>query len=372
MHVWWSSLEAIQRSEIQSYLADDRDLSADLGRGCIQKFGLTQEQYRWVRSHFGVGAQPVVVAPASLQVIDGKSPPRNSSPKSDNDTLGAAIVPVLGCVLTQLCERNDLLDEASPKWPSKFHCLRPPCITVKDYLVRISQYSACSGECFVLALVYIDRLIQTNPSFVVTSLNIHRLLITSVMLAAKFFDDQYVNNAYYAKVGGVPRGEMNSLEVEFLFMANFSLFVPSEQYRQYYTELGNHAKHSACDCSKQASNIPELKFPLCDAVGTCDTPLTSYTSSVLFPQSFSSSMAPSLAPAPSPPSFAAATAAVPSSSQSSLEDSPPAYTSGDSSTPTAQMAMARVSQKPRSTVQPQQVQSVRQNQPVRKLSNPFR
>jgi len=29
---------------------------------------------------------------------------------------------------------------------------------------------------------------------------------------------QYFNNAYYAKVGGVPCNEINSLEVEFLFM----------------------------------------------------------------------------------------------------------------------------------------------------------
>ena len=28
------------------------------------------------------------------------------------------------------------------------------------------------------------------------------------MLAAKFFDDQYFNNAYYAKVGGVPAHEV--------------------------------------------------------------------------------------------------------------------------------------------------------------------
>lgn len=58
----------------------------------------------------------------------------------------------------------------------------------------MAKYAACSGECFVLALVYIDRIIQSNPTFVVNSLNIHRLLITSIMLAAKFFDDQYFNN----------------------------------------------------------------------------------------------------------------------------------------------------------------------------------
>jgi len=99
---------------------------------------------------------------------------------------------------------------------TRFHALKPPSISVLSYLERINKYASCSGEAFVLALIYIDRLIQRN-NFLLTSLNIHRVIITSVMLAAKFFDDQYFNNAYYAKVGGVPGGEMNCLEVEFLF-----------------------------------------------------------------------------------------------------------------------------------------------------------
>ena len=69
------------------------------------------------------------------------------------------------------------------------------------------------------------------------------------MISAKFFDDQYFNNAYYAKVGGVPCKEMNSLEVEFLFLTNFSLFVTYDTYKQYHTELRNHAMHSSCDCN---------------------------------------------------------------------------------------------------------------------------
>lgn len=181
------------------------------------------------------------------------------------DDTGAAIVPVLACVLNQLCDRNDHHPDNVKTHPSKFHALRPPAITINDYLLRIAKYAACSGECFVLALVYIDRIIQSNPNFVVNSLNIHRLLITSVMLAAKFFDDQYFNNAYYAKVGGVPKGEMNSLEVDFLFMTNFTLFVPTEQYRQYYTELCNHARNNACSCNAQDGKIPELAIPMPDA-----------------------------------------------------------------------------------------------------------
>ena len=67
------------------------------------------------------------------------------------------------------------------------------------------------------------------------------MVITAVLLAAKFFDDAYYNNAYYAKVGGVLVSEMNSLEVEFLFRINFSLRVLPEVFEKYNAELISHA-----------------------------------------------------------------------------------------------------------------------------------
>eukprot|EP00166_Cyanidium_caldarium_P005198 ctg_6080.g658 len=61
-----------------------------------------------------------------------------------------------------------------------------------------------------------ERVAVKNAALRATSLNAHRLLITSVMLAAKFFDDIFYNNAYYAKVGGVPVSELNALELAML------------------------------------------------------------------------------------------------------------------------------------------------------------
>ena len=70
-----------------------------------------------------------------------------------------------------------------------------------------------------------------------TELNVHRVVITAVLLAAKFFDDAYYNNAYYAKVGGVLVSEMNGLEVDFLFRINFTLHVTPEIFAKYRGEL---------------------------------------------------------------------------------------------------------------------------------------
>jgi hypothetical protein len=57
------------------------------------------------------------------------------------------------------------------------------------------------------------------------------------MVSAKFFDDKYYNNAYYARVGGVSAKEMNAMELEFLYLVNFKLHVTPDVFQQYRDEL---------------------------------------------------------------------------------------------------------------------------------------
>jgi len=162
---------------------------------------------------------------------------------------GKEIIRVLACVMNKLIEANQNTPNIVSRDITKFHALEPPNISIYDYLERIHKYACCSNECFILSLIYVDRLIQMN-NFALTALNVHRVIITSVMLAAKFFDDQYFNNAYYAKVGGVPVNEMNSLEVELLFRLNFSLHVTSDAFKKYKMELSHHASINFCKCAK--------------------------------------------------------------------------------------------------------------------------
>lgn len=116
---------------------------------------------------------------------------------------------------------------------TRFHAVRASHLSVHDYLMRIATYFQCSHECFVLSLVYIDRIVKLHPEFTISTLNIHRLLVTSVMLSAKFFDDVYYSNAYYAKVGGVRTNELNALETLFLKLIEWRLHVLPEEYEEY-------------------------------------------------------------------------------------------------------------------------------------------
>jgi hypothetical protein len=136
-------------------------------------------------------------------------------------------------------------------------CLSRTLLTQLFYCRRILKYASCSNSCFILSLIYIDRLIQRN-SFVLSELNVHRVVITSILLAAKFFDDAYYNNAYYAKVGGVLVSEMNGLEVDFLFRINFSLHFTPQEFEQYRRELLAHAMQQQQQQHAAAQVSPEL------------------------------------------------------------------------------------------------------------------
>jgi len=160
---------------------------------------------------------------------------------------------VLADVLERLVRSNDT--QGAQIKVTKFHALRPPRISIAAYLERILRFANCSGECFVLALVYIDRLIR-HQNFIICSLNIHRVIMTSITLAAKFFDDAFYNNSYYARIGGIPVQELNSLELEFLFLVNFTLHVSPIDYYRYQRELCEHARRSG--------RYPERVLPHCD------------------------------------------------------------------------------------------------------------
>ncbi|EPS72561.1 hypothetical protein M569_02197, partial [Genlisea aurea] len=117
-----------------------------------------------------------------------------------------------------------------------FHGLRPPSLTIRQYIHRIFKYSSCSPSCFVVAHIYLDRYVhRTRLRW--NSLNIHRLLITSLVVAAKFMDDLFFKNSYYARVGGISTAELNELELKFLFAIDFRLFVSVQTFMNYCSLL---------------------------------------------------------------------------------------------------------------------------------------
>ena len=185
-----------------------------------------------------------------------------------------------------------------------FHSASVPPLPLRDFLercvwsgwltCRIYRYFNCSGECYVLSLIYIDRLIKMD-SFVINSHSVYRVIITSygslflcscrLMLAAKYFDDVYYTNAFYADVGGINPDELNMLEVDFLCKICFNLYVTPQEYQKYYDNLKEHCSFLCPSCSRV--QLP----PLLNCTPFDETPLLRYRKQHSIPVESCSSLA---------------------------------------------------------------------------------
>jgi hypothetical protein len=154
--------------------------------------------------------------------------------------LEAALVDRLGGSLGQLSEAQATAGAKTianvPPWRRTcFHDDGADGMPLGDYLSRLHWNFGCSTSCFVLALVYIDRIGVRNPRMELKHFTCHRLLLTSLVLALKFHDDDYppYANAFYAKIGGLGVGEFNRMEREFCRSLDWNFNVRPEEFDHY-------------------------------------------------------------------------------------------------------------------------------------------
>lgn len=103
-----------------------------------------------------------------------------------------------------------------------------PDIQLWDYIFRIMLKSKCCYRDLIVALVYIDKLINTEVISGISFHNIHKLLALSIMASTKFYDDVHFPNVYWSKFVGIPLRELNNAEIIFLQSLKFELNINYE------------------------------------------------------------------------------------------------------------------------------------------------
>eukprot|EP00181_Compsopogon_caeruleus_P001350 CAMPEP_0184679998 /NCGR_PEP_ID=MMETSP0312-20130426/2862_1 /TAXON_ID=31354 /ORGANISM="Compsopogon coeruleus, Strain SAG 36.94" /LENGTH=241 /DNA_ID=CAMNT_0027129805 /DNA_START=578 /DNA_END=1303 /DNA_ORIENTATION=+ len=96
---------------------------------------------------------------------------------------------------------------------------------LQDYITRLVHHTRCSDSAFIVALLYLRRVLTATPQLRVTSHSVHRLYMTSLVVAVKYLDDEVYANHYYAMVGGMTLAELNRLELELLVLLGFDCSV---------------------------------------------------------------------------------------------------------------------------------------------------
>lgn len=84
-----------------------------------------------------------------------------------------------------------------------FHARSIPSISIQAYFNRILKYCPVANECLIAILVYFDKMTEAKGKkkpFHIDSYDIHRLIITGLMIASKLYSDVFYTNTRYAKV----------------------------------------------------------------------------------------------------------------------------------------------------------------------------
>jgi len=158
-----------------------------------------------------------------------------------NHTKESEVMNLINNIITEIIEdnKNQLKEKKIPSMPKTvFFMKNLPNIKFLEYLKRINKYLKPEASTLIIALIYFDRICSEKLNkIVLIDNNIFKLFLTATILAIKYNEDTYDDNAYFAKVGGISLNEMNILEKEFLDLINFRLFVSVDIFTKYSNYL---------------------------------------------------------------------------------------------------------------------------------------
>ncbi|KAL8650889.1 MAG: hypothetical protein Q9226_004959, partial [Calogaya cf. arnoldii] len=168
------------------------------------------------------------------------------------------LVLLISNMLTELVRFNDDIPLKDGRL-TRFHSRAPPGISIKDYLQRLTTHATLSPPILLSMVYYIDKLCALYPAFTISSLTVHRFLITSATVASKGLSDSFWTNSLYARVGGVSLKELALLELEFLWRVEWRIVPRPETLRDYYRSLVERSDGYRIDGGSRSSRAGSEK-----------------------------------------------------------------------------------------------------------------
>lgn len=153
-------------------------------------------------------------------------------------------------VLSDIVAVNDQSPLTAAKL-TRFHSRQPPSISIRDYILRIVKFCNLEKAVLLVLLYLVDLFTDSYSRFVLSSLTVHRFIITAIAVASKGLCDIFCTNRHYAKVGGVSVIELNLLEVEFLTRVNYRIVPPMDCLPKYY-----HLIKEKCEVQPSEQSAP--------------------------------------------------------------------------------------------------------------------
>ncbi|KAM5441091.1 Pho80p cyclin [Microsporum ferrugineum] len=227
------------------------------------------------------------------------------------------LVVLISSMIMELIHYNDQIPLRDGRL-TRFHSRSPPRISVQDYLQRLTTHATLSPPILLSMVYYIDRLCALYPAFTISSLTVHRFLISSATVASKGLSDSFWTNKTYARVGGISVEELALLELEFLWRVEWRIVPQPEVLVDYYLSLVER-----CEDYEIQPEAPPATAPVAAETGpTRPVPATVPATAPASTAAPSVTPAPATAPSVPPTSSMPITPSVPTDSKSKPKPKP--------------------------------------------------
>ena len=178
----------------------------------------------------------------------------NFEPKKD--IIPIKTIEIIADLLNNICEENKDKSENVNNKISPFMTINIPSISIKDYLLGLLNFTKINESTIIIILIYIDRICKIN-NFQINYRNIYKLIISSMIIAIKYNEDNYYSSEVYSKLGGISVKELNYLEFNFLILIKFSLFIEDDLFSKYYDNLISFNEENNEDSLEESENDSE-------------------------------------------------------------------------------------------------------------------
>jgi hypothetical protein len=155
--------------------------------------------------------------------------------------------------------KQKLLDYDEEILNSSYGVRTPTEAHVVDYCKYVTIACKMESEIPVIALIYIERLLMTT-GILINKYNWQRVLLVSLCLASKIWDDDSLENQHFPKVmPNVTNNEINKLEQAYLEFVDFKLIIRGAEYAKYYFIMRTLAEEITKESGEQLTEFESEK-----------------------------------------------------------------------------------------------------------------
>lgn len=241
----FASDQQTYRTPAASYIPQEVS-NAEFGRHGVVMEPSSRTLSPNIQSRSVAGDQPQQYSQERRGSLPNAIAPSFQIPKSVNDSGGS--LSELAAQITCLFwfESSDLLqqieDSIVPLQPTRpLVSDAKPTTGFRKWVTTILSTTLVAQNVVILALLFIYRLKQRNPTVRGKPGSEYRLLTVALMLGNKFLDDNTYTNKTWAEVSGINVNEVHIMEVEFLSNMKYHLFTTADDWTKWQSLLGKFA-----------------------------------------------------------------------------------------------------------------------------------